>query len=112
MAAACSLTYSAWIILHILTGAKVEDASGLWGIAWTAFVGFAVLVASVRHTVRAHFKIEGSGCEDFFAALLFWPQTLAQMVQQVETPQKPSMKEVTPGEEQLKPSVEQKEAEI
>ncbi|CAE8602476.1 unnamed protein product [Polarella glacialis] len=112
MAAACSLTYSAWIILQILTGAEVENASGLWGIAWTSFVGFAVLVASVRHTVRAHFKIEGSGLEDLVSALFFWPQTLAQMVQQVETPQKPSMKEVTPGEEQLKPSVEQKEAEI
>ncbi|CAE8643079.1 unnamed protein product [Polarella glacialis] len=102
MAAACSLTYSAWIILHIITGAKVEGASGLWGIAWTAFVGFAVLVASVRHVVRAHFKIEGSGCEDFFAALLFWPQTLAQMVQQVENSQDPSMKSVTSGEDQLR----------
>ncbi|CAE8729255.1 unnamed protein product [Polarella glacialis] len=100
LVAACSLTFSSWIILHILTGAKVEGASGLWGIAWTAFVGFAVLVASVRHVVRAHFKIEGSGCEDFFAALLFWPQTLAQMVQQVS--QEHSSKSVTSGEEQLK----------
>ncbi|CAE8719084.1 unnamed protein product [Polarella glacialis] len=112
MAAACSLTYSAWIILQILTGAEVENASGLWGIAWTSFVGFAVLVASVRHTVRAHFKIEGSGLEDLVSALFFWPQTLAQMVQQVDTPQKPSMKEVELGEEQLNPSVEKKEAEI
>ncbi|CAE8591992.1 unnamed protein product [Polarella glacialis] len=107
MVVACSLTYSAWIILHILTSAKVEGASGFWGIAWTAFVGFAVLVASVRHGIRAHFKIEGSGLEDLFAALLIWPQTLAQMVQQVS--QEHSLKSVTSGEEQLK-QVEEEEA--
>ncbi|CAE8584922.1 unnamed protein product [Polarella glacialis] len=109
MVAACSLTYSAWVILQILTGAKAEGASGLWGIAWTSFVGFAVLVASVRHGVRSHFKIEGSGCEDFFAALLFWPQTLAQMAQQVEVSQEQSTKAVTSGEEQLQQVVEKRE---
>merc|ERR1712061_768088 len=58
-------------------------------MAWAALVGFAALVAVCRHNIRTVYGIEGSGPEDFFAALFMWPQVLAQMTRQVTEEVKP-----------------------
>lgn len=46
-------------------------------------MAFASILAVCRHSIRLSYSIEGSGMEDFFACLLIWPQTLAQMAKQV-----------------------------
>jgi len=81
LTAACTLLYLAFWVFHILTWANVNR--GLNGMAWTALVGFATLVAVCRNSIRSVYGIEGSGVEDFFVALFMWPQVLAQMVRQV-----------------------------
>ena len=81
MVAAGALLYLAFWVFHILTWADVNH--GLSGMAWAALVFFAGIVAVVRNQVRSIYHIEGSGVEDFFASLFFWPQVLAQMAKQV-----------------------------
>jgi len=81
MVAACALLYLAFWVFHILTWADVNH--GLSGMGWAALVFFAGVVAVVRHSVRSVYRIEGSGAEDFFAALFLWPQVLAQLARQV-----------------------------
>jgi choline-glycine betaine transporter len=80
MAGACGVTFFAFILLHCLK----EAEGGAVGIAWTAYVAFAVIVGYVRHVVRIRHDIAGNGVEDFFAALLFFPQVLAQVAVQAE----------------------------
>ena len=58
----------------------------------------ASFVTLARHQIRRLYSIEGSGMEDFWASLILYPQTLAQMMAQVPNPpvkyekyQKPSL---------------------
>jgi len=86
LAAACALLYVAFWSLHFIA---LGVNGGLSGMAWAALVGFAALVAVCRHNIRTVYGIEGSGPEDFFAALFMWPQVLAQMARQVTEEVKP-----------------------
>jgi len=90
-----ALTFYGFILLHIFVPAT--DEGGLAGIAWTCYVAFAVIVAYVRHVMRVREGIAGNGVEDFFAALVFYPQVLAQVARQAEEPvQAAVVKEVEP----------------
>jgi len=79
-----AVTFYAFLLLHILAPATNEG--GLVGIAWTCYVAFVVVVAYVRHVMRVREDIAGNGLEDFFAALVFYPQVLAQIARQAEEP--------------------------
>ena len=46
----------------------------------------ASFVTLARHQIRRLYSIEGSGMEDFWASLILYPQTLAQMMAQVPNP--------------------------
>jgi hypothetical protein len=81
-----SLCYLAFVIFHILAGTKEGDLTGMFAFGWVSLVFFSVIVATVRYNQRAFYRIEGNIAEDFFAALFFWPQVLAQMVYQIESP--------------------------
>jgi len=74
------VTFLSWIVFHAAIGAE----SGLQGIAWTAYVAFAVIVAYARHVMRIRHNIAGNGVEDFFVALILYPQVLAQVAIQAE----------------------------
>jgi hypothetical protein len=78
---ASGLLYLAFWVLHILALARVNR--GLSGMGWAALVAFVSIVAVCRHSIRLSYHIEGSGMEDFFVCLLFWPQALVQMAKQV-----------------------------
>jgi len=77
---ATSLFFLLFIVFHILTLAF----TGFYAYAWFCYIAFATLVTVQRHAVRAVYKIEGSGPEDFFATLFLYPQVLAQMAEQVQ----------------------------
>jgi len=57
--------------------------SGVFAYGWFCYVAFASIIAVNRHNLRRIYMIEGSGPEDFFAALFLYPQVLAQMAAQV-----------------------------
>jgi len=80
LAATCGFTYVAFIVLQVLS--LLLRQPNLSALGWAAFVAFAAVIATARNAIRVYFQIEGSGVEDFFAALLCWPQVLAQMVEQ------------------------------
>jgi len=82
-----AISFYAFLLLHIL--APVTEEGGLVGIAWTCYVAFVVVVSYVRHVMRVREGIAGNGVEDFFAALLFYPQVLAQIALQAEEPLEP-----------------------
>jgi len=73
--------YLVFLLFHILAWARVNR--GFAGFGWAFFVCFACVLASCRHCIRRHYRIEGTGIEDFFVCLFLWPQVLAQMVKQV-----------------------------
>merc|ERR1712050_317830 len=89
MAVACFLLYLAFWAFHIIAWADVNH--GMNGMGWAALVFFAGVIGVVRNSVRTVYHIEGSGIEDFFASLFFWPQVLAQLAAQVTE----DVKEVT-----------------
>jgi len=91
-----AVAFYAFLLLHILVPATGEG--GLAGIAWTCYIAFIVVVAYVRHTMRVREAIAGNGLEDFFAALVFYPQVLAQVARQAEEPAQTAItKQVEPS---------------
>ena len=86
------LFFMGFIVLHIVAAACEADQSGIagcgmWAMGWVCYISMCGFVALGRHQIRRLYSIEGSGIEDFWAALLLYPQTLAQIVMQVN--QKP-----------------------
>jgi choline-glycine betaine transporter len=85
----CGLAFFFFVLLHALQ--PVEG--GLHGLAWTAYVAFAVVVTYVRNLMRLRYGILGSGLEDFLITMFFYPQVIAQTVVQGEQP-KPEFSDV------------------
>eukprot|EP00438_Fugacium_kawagutii_P010746 Skav218262 [mRNA] locus=scaffold2035:159554:161545:- [translate_table: standard] len=98
VAAMTQMFFTGFLGFQIASGTcwLMEDGKGVVGrgmfaFAWICYISMAGLIALCRHQMRRLFKIEGSGIEDFFASLLLYPQTLAQMVSQI-CPQTKSVK--------------------
>jgi len=91
MAGAVGILYFAWVLLLILTTVM----SGAFCVGWACYVGMIVLLSSTRHNVRRFYRIEGSGPEDFFVCLLFYPQALAQIATQVTEQPKSRQVDIT-----------------
>ncbi|CAJ1429441.1 unnamed protein product [Effrenium voratum] len=93
------LAFLGFVICHILTPIYKDNnlgitGEGLWMFAWALYIGQVMLICMVRHQIRRTYSIEGSGMEDFWASLLFYPQVLAQMVAQISTDPSPKQKKV------------------
>lgn len=91
LAKTTQLCFMAFLMLHIMSAfyqdsqPKHATLRGLWAFAWISYISMVSLVAFGRHQIRRLYSIEGSGMEDFWAALLLYPQTLAQMMTQVNS---------------------------
>lgn len=91
LAKTTQLCFMAFLMLHIMSAVyqdsqpKHATLRGLWAFAWISYISMVSLVAFGRHQIRRLYSIEGSGMEDFWAALLLYPQTLAQMMTQVNS---------------------------
>jgi len=83
------ITFKAFVIFHIVCWIYQSDSSyavegkGMWAMAWVAYLTFAGVLSLGRHQIRTMYQIEGSGIEDICASLFLYPQTLAQMCEQV-----------------------------
>eukprot|EP00438_Fugacium_kawagutii_P003546 Skav202732 [mRNA] locus=scaffold1326:179462:181611:- [translate_table: standard] len=62
---------------------------GTWAFSWICYISMTAFIALGRHQMRRLYHIEGSGVEDFWASLLLYPQTLAQMLSQTSKPPVP-----------------------
>ncbi|CAK9012378.1 unnamed protein product [Durusdinium trenchii] len=83
------LLFTAFVALHIAAavyeGEQLRiEGRGLWSFGWICYISMAGFVALGRHQIRRLYSIEGSGMEDFWAALLLYPQALAQIMLQIE----------------------------
>eukprot|EP00413_Alexandrium_margalefii_P010012 CAMPEP_0204529636 /NCGR_PEP_ID=MMETSP0661-20131031/10174_1 /ASSEMBLY_ACC=CAM_ASM_000606 /TAXON_ID=109239 /ORGANISM="Alexandrium margalefi, Strain AMGDE01CS-322" /LENGTH=821 /DNA_ID=CAMNT_0051535671 /DNA_START=58 /DNA_END=2523 /DNA_ORIENTATION=+ len=82
MVVSSGICYILFWLMHLLCWSKVND--GFYGLAWTAYIFFCVLVGSTRYVLRTFYKIAGNPMEDFCAVAFLWPQALAQMNEQLE----------------------------
>ena len=101
IAIAAQLSFFGFVICHILTPIYKDNdigitGQGLWMFGWACYLSKVLLTSMVRHLIRRHYSIEGSGMEDFWAALLFYPQVLAQMVAQIPTAPAPKKAKARP----------------
>eukprot|EP00913_Durusdinium_trenchii_P014915 g13989.t1 len=83
------LLFTAFVALHIAAavyeGEQLRiEGRGLWSFGWICYISMAGFVALGRHQIRRLYSIEGSGMEDFWAALLLYPQALSQLMLQIE----------------------------
>merc|ERR1712107_794353 len=69
-----------WIALFASTASDNLGIYGIYAFGWFAYFTFACIIASQHLKMRERFAIRGNFAEDFFCALLMYPQALAQMV--------------------------------
>ncbi|CAM9760885.1 unnamed protein product [Discosporangium mesarthrocarpum] len=79
---AANLAFYGFVLLHLAQHLE----SGLWGLAWTLFLSFCLLMTRARSSVRDTYGILGNVVEDFFTVLIAYPQVCVQMVEQVQEP--------------------------
>jgi BCCT, betaine/carnitine/choline family transporter len=77
MALVCGygIVYACFVILWIASA----SVHGLVALAWTAFLGHGILLASIRTQFRAHYNIRSNSIGDLMASALFWPIVHSQM---------------------------------
>uniref|UniRef100_A0A7S1BLI8 Uncharacterized protein n=1 Tax=Corethron hystrix TaxID=216773 RepID=A0A7S1BLI8_9STRA len=75
-----TLIHFGWIILFGLSAINF----GFAAFGWVAFLINACILTSLRRNVREKFSIPGNIVGDFFASSFSYPQTLVQMILQLE----------------------------
>ena len=65
-----------FILFHILEVVAIE---GCWAIAWFWYLGFVCQITAVRIKTREIYGILGNASEDFFAAMVLYPNVAMQL---------------------------------